>query len=209
MDRLKQLLAFPMYATAAWLVWVLARQIGADGVLIALAGMILIAFAAWLEEATEGARARLRFAGVTASVVIAAGAIGLAAAGLGIGASPTQAEREADSTEPFSRARVAALRAAGTPVFVNFTADWCITCKVNERVALDTPAVEKAFAAKKIAYLEGDWTNRDAEIADVLGSFGRQGVPLYVLYPGDPAREPIVLPQILTQAGILEQLGRL
>jgi thiol:disulfide interchange protein len=95
---------------------------------------------------------------------------------------------------------------------VNFTAAWCITCLVNERVALRSPAVAEAFARKGVVYLKADWTNRSAEIASVLGSFGRSGVPLYVVYPAragqTAAPEPRVLPQILTETTILEAIDK-
>ena len=99
------------------------------------------------------------------------------------------------------------LLASGQPVFVNMTAAWCITCLVNERTALSTDAVREVFAGKRIAYLKGDWTNRNPEITRLLEKFGRSGVPLYVLYRG--GREPVVLPQILTQSLVLDALGRI
>lgn len=183
MERLKQFLAFPMYATAAWLVWVLSRQIGADAVIVASAGMILIALAAWLLGTTAGSRRCYRVAGGTTSVMLALIAFALPVAGVStVGARPAA---EADGPwEPYSAERLDDLRAEGRAVFVNMTADWCITCKVNERVALSSDAVADAFARHDVAYLKGDWTNRDAAITSVLETFGRQGVPLYVLYPG-------------------------
>ncbi|MGH7366830.1 MAG: thioredoxin family protein, partial [Candidatus Rokuibacteriota bacterium] len=114
--------------------------------------------------------------------------------------------------EPFSPQRLAELRAQGKPVFVNVTAAWCITCLVNERVALRSPAVTEAFARKGVVYLKADWTNRSAEIAAVLGSFGRSGVPLYVVYPARAgqavAPAPRVLPQILSEATIIEAIEK-
>ncbi|MFI5329114.1 MAG: thioredoxin family protein, partial [Candidatus Rokuibacteriota bacterium] len=114
--------------------------------------------------------------------------------------------------EPYSPKRLAELRAQGKPVFVNFTAAWCITCLVNERVALRGPAVAEAFARKGVVYLKADWTSRSAEIASVLGSFGRSGVPLYVVYPSRAGRasapEPHVLPQILSEGTIIEAIDK-
>ena len=114
--------------------------------------------------------------------------------------------------EPYSPRRLAELREQGKPVFVNFTAAWCITCLVNERVALRSPAVAEAFARKGVVYLKADWTSRSAEIASVLGSFGRSGVPLYVVYParagGAVAAEPRVLPQILSEGTIIEAFDK-
>jgi thiol:disulfide interchange protein DsbD len=112
--------------------------------------------------------------------------------------------------EPYAPERVAELRASGVPVFVNFTAAWCITCLVNERVALRSPEVAVSFADKGVAYLKADWTRRDAGIAQVLAAFERSGVPLYLLYPANGAgtAKPRVLPQILTEGIVLEALER-
>jgi len=102
---------------------------------------------------------------------------------------------------------VGALRAEGRPVLVNFTAAWCITCLVNEKAALSATSVQNALKSKNIAYLKGDWTRQDPAITAALASFGRNGVPLYVLYP--PKGEPIILPQILTEGGVLAELNRI
>jgi len=109
--------------------------------------------------------------------------------------------------ERYSATRLAELRAAGTPVFVNVTAAWCITCLVNERVVLRAPAVTEGFARRGVVHLTADWTNRDPEITRMLGSFERNGVPLYVLYPRSGA--PTLLPQILTERAVLDVVDRL
>ena len=111
--------------------------------------------------------------------------------------------------EPFSAARLAELRAAGTPVFVNVTAAWCLTCLVNERVALRSTTVTEAFARKRVVRLKADWTTRDPVITRVLGAFGRSGVPLYLLYPAGAAGDPAVLPQILSERLVLDATERL
>ncbi|MGH7388541.1 MAG: thioredoxin family protein, partial [Candidatus Rokuibacteriota bacterium] len=111
--------------------------------------------------------------------------------------------------EPFSAARLAELRAAGRPVFVDVTAAWCLTCLVNERVALRSPAVTEALARRGVATLRADWTNRDPAITRVLGAFGRNGVPLYLLYPARVTGEPAVLPQILSAGAVIEALDKL
>ena len=118
-----------------------------------------------------------------------------------------QAASSKAGSEAFSQHKLDTLLASGKPVFVNMTAAWCITCLVNERTALSTGAVREAFAGKNIAYLKGDWTNRNPEITRLLENFGRSGVPLYVLYRG--GREPVVLPQILTQSLVLDALGQI
>jgi len=119
-------------------------------------------------------------------------------------ASAAQPDRLA--YEPFTAQRLSTLEAAGKPVFVNLTASWCVTCLINERVALDSDAVRQAFAARGIVALKGDWTTQNPEITALLQQFGRSGVPLYLLYGGKG--EPIILPQILTAASVLDALGK-
>jgi thiol:disulfide interchange protein DsbD len=208
MHRLQQALAFPLYASVAWLVWVVSQQAGSPGVAAALAGLVLIGFAAWLYQVSRGARAAWRR---TASLVVAALAVGAVALGPLTGAvsSAPPPSARADGWEPFSAARLAELRTAGTPVFVNVTAAWCLTCLVNERVALRAPAVIDVLARKGVATLKADWTRRDPDITRVLGSFGRNGVPLYLLYPPRAAGEPAVLPQILSESAVLDALDRI
>lgn len=210
MARTRQFLAFPLYASAAWLVWVLGIQAGPDGVLAALAGMILIAFGVWLWSAVRdaGTRGRLIGRSGTAAAMIAALAM---VTELGINAHPSASAvasgRSASGPEyeSFSSERLAALRASGKPVFVNMTAAWCITCLVNERIALSSATVNEQFDALGITYLKGDWTNGDPQITALLESFGRSGVPLYVLYgPGNA--EPVLLPQLLTESLVLDAL---
>jgi thiol:disulfide interchange protein DsbD len=207
MERLRQGLAFPMYGAAAWLVWVLAQQAGPDGVLAALAGGVLVGFGAWALGTAQRAGLRGRRIGAAAAVAAALGAAallpGLAAA------PPAQAADETaatDGIEPWSEARLAALRAEGRPVFVNVTAAWCITCQVNERVALRAAAVRDAFAARGVAHLKADWTRGDSAIGALLRAHGREGVPLYLLYPAGGGA-PAVLPQILTEGIVLRALA--
>jgi thiol:disulfide interchange protein DsbD len=109
------------------------------------------------------------------------------------------------ATDAWSPARVAQLTAAGTPVFVNFTAAWCVSCKVNEAVALSRPAVREAMAAEGVVYLKADWTARDPVIAEALASYGRAGVPLYLFYPAGGGA-PRVLPQLLTEDIVIDAI---
>jgi thiol:disulfide interchange protein len=201
MEVLKQALAFPMYGACAWLVWVQSQEAGPSGVLAVVVGLVLIGFAAWaLGVAQSGAGRRVGR--------VAAGVAMLAALGVlsGLAAAPTATSAVVEAgTEPFSDARLKQLRAEGRPVFVNMTAAWCVTCLVNERVALAPAAVRNAFAEHGVTYLKGDWTRQDPAISDFLRQHGRDGVPLYVLFPAG-ARAPEVLPQILTEGTVLAAL---
>jgi thiol:disulfide interchange protein/DsbC/DsbD-like thiol-disulfide interchange protein len=207
--RLQQFLAFPLYATVAWLVWVLSLQSGPAGLAACLAGLVLLGLGAWLFETTRHATGGAR--GIRAvAVVCVIAAVGLVA----LSDEPTPAAvraNDADAGIPwelYSPELLTELRASGVPVFVNFTAAWCITCLVNERVALRSVEVAASFMEKGVAYLKADWTRRDPEIAQVLASFERSGVPLYLLYPASGAEQPHVLPQILTEHIVLEALER-
>jgi thiol:disulfide interchange protein DsbD len=209
METLKQLLAFPVYATVAWLVWVLAQQVGPAGLFAALVGLVLVALAAWSHNAAQAAEGWGRRAATGAVVASLFGAI-VAIAGLEQDrANPGASAQTAGAAryEPFSQQRLDQLRAANRPVFVNMTAAWCITCLVNEHAALSSAAVQAAFASHNIAYLKGDWTNRNPQITRVLEKHGRSGVPLYLLYAG--TAEPVVLPQILTPATVLGEIERI
>ncbi len=199
MERLRQFLAFPMYAAAAWLVWVLAQLSGADGVAMGLLGALLVAFAAWALGLAQQGGARLARA---AAMLAALAALALLPGFGGPGAPALAAGRH----EPWAAARVEALRAEGRPVFVNLTAAWCISCKVNERVALETTAVQAAFAAARVAQLVGDWTRGDPAITALLRAHAREGVPLYLLYPAGGGA-PAILPQILTEGMLLRAIA--
>lgn len=187
--RAKQVLAFPMFAAAAWLVWVLTQQTGANGALALLCLAAALAFALFV--------ARWGRAWLIAGLVVLLFTGALAWRPLLGAASPPMLVAEA-----WSPARVEALRAEGRPIFVNFTAAWCVTCKVNEATSLMRPRVAEAFDVANVAYLVADWTNRDAEIAAALAAHGRAGVPLYIYYPS--GGEPRVLPQVLSEALLLE-----
>ncbi|MGE0151500.1 MAG: protein-disulfide reductase DsbD family protein [Reyranellaceae bacterium] len=214
MERFRQFLAFPMFATAAWLVWVLAQQSGPTGLALALAGMVLIGFALWLLNQIGAARratGRAAYASIAGLALLAAlGTLAFVDSPVGAATAPGGQSQAGESDwQPWSTAAVEAARAQGKPVFVNFTAAWCITCLVNERTALATESVRNKFAASGVVRLKGDWTRRDKAITDALAGFGRSGVPLYVVYPADRAAKPYVLPQILTEAGILAELEKL
>jgi thiol:disulfide interchange protein len=207
MDTLKQLFAFPIYASAAWLLWVLAQQTSSFGLGAALAGAILIALAAWAYQRSKSSAAVGRaVALVTATLAVLLAIIlpvhfaGVAAASPGATTGGTRAD---DEWQPYDAARVAELRAAGKPLLVNFTASWCLTCLVNERNAFGDAAVREIFRDKGVTLMKGDWTRRDPAITQALAEFGRAGVPLYVVYGSKPGSStPVVLPQLLT-AGVV------
>jgi thiol:disulfide interchange protein len=208
MERTKEVFAFPMYATAAWLVWVLAQQAGANAVIVALGGMILLGFAAWLYNTTRNTRERTERLGTGFALFVVLLALLLGYKGVETSTQLDSAatHQQEKNWEPYSAERLESLLAEGKPVFLNFTAAWCISCLVNEQVALSDSAVINAFETSGITYLKGDWTKRDAEITAVLTKFGRSGVPLYVFYPAEKNAKPIELPQVLTPDIVLSTL---
>ena len=189
MATFKQLMAFPMFLTAVWLVWVAGRQSGPTAMGGLLVGATLIAFALWLFG-------RASVLGRVLGVVAIAGALWLLRAPAMTAASAPTAPSALNGAEGYSDARFDALRSEGRTVFVDFTADWCITCKVNERVAIKVARTQAAFAEHNVAVLVGDWTNADPAITAVLERYGRSGVPLYLV--SRQGGTPEVLPQILT-----------
>jgi thiol:disulfide interchange protein DsbD len=215
MDGLRKVLAFPMYGAAAFLAWVLVLQAGDTALLLLFAAALATAFAAWCFGVSQrqvvmtGKVLLPRGAAVAALAVIVACAVAgtrfASPTGAMAARGPAVASAGALPIEPWSPERVAALQAAGKPVFVDFTAAWCVTCQVNERTALATQAVSNAFAHTGAVYLKADWTNRDAAIANALTAQGRSGVPLYLVYGKGPT--PRVLPQLLTSGIVVDALN--
>jgi len=206
MDVLRKALAFPMYATAAWLAWVLTVQAGETALARLFAAAVILALAAWLWGAAQRRQARgaggRALAGAAAVLAVAA----LAAAVWPYG-EPAEASASHLAYDAFTPERLAGARASGKPVFVNFTAAWCVTCQVNERTALSTRGVAQAFRETGAIYLKADWTRKDATIEAELASHGRAGVPLYLVYPASGG-EPAVLPQILTEGIVVRALRK-
>lgn len=203
MEVFRQFLAFPMFGSAAWLVWVLAYQSGPGGVLAALGGMIGLSFAFWALRIPAKKPRRIWILRLAA----AAGFVAALESALWIGRlSPPDrvlAAAESPFGAAFSQGALNTLLQTPDPVFVEMTAAWCITCKVNHALAIDIPATRAVMERKNVRYLIGDWTNADPEITQYLFSFGRNGVPLYVYYAppegsGGKRPDPVVLPQILT-----------
>lgn len=212
MLRFKQLMAFPLFATVAWLAWVFGHQTGVDGVLRLLLGLTLAGAAAWVwgswSTVEASSRARVLARGVAALLLVSGFVLSAAAAPVAVEASGPDAQQGGLPWEPWSEERVADLRAAGRPVFINFTAAWCLTCKVNERVAFSSAEVHRIAGERNIAMLKADWTSRDAAITRALGSFGRSGVPMYVLYEADPLASPRLLPEVLSPGILVEAFSR-
>ncbi|QYU68726.1 thioredoxin family protein [Leptolyngbya sp. 15MV] len=199
MDRFRRLLSVPMLMTALALAWILGRQAGADGMALGLAAVMLLSLALW-------GIGRRQADGRTWLALAPVGLAALAAVFLLPAGSVEQSTAQGVlKTEPFSEERLAALQQAGKPVFVYFTADWCITCKVNERGALERAEVAAAFAAKQVTVLVGDWTRGDAAIGRFLGKHGRSGVPLYLYY--EPGKPPEILPQVLTPSRLVSMVN--
>ena len=195
METFKQVLAFPLYATAIWLLWVSGRQTSVSSMALLLCGMLALAFGLWLWRYRPWGRV-FGAASILAALLIIPSPV----------LQPGQATA-ATNTNGWSDQQLQSLLAAGTPVFVNVTADWCITCIVNERGSLGSDAVKQAMADRGMEYMVVDWTNYDAQIAEFLARFGRNGVPLYLVYSGRPNEAPQVLPQLLTAGIVLDAIS--
>ncbi|GAB4477646.1 MAG: thioredoxin family protein [Burkholderiaceae bacterium] len=208
MERFKQVMAFPMFATCVWLVWVLAQQVDVDAVGLLLLALVLLGLAAWAFGLAQRGAQRYRWVALGAALLAAYATV--SATG-GENAAPGGARaavaNDAAQWQPWSRAALAQAIAAGKPVFVDFTAAWCVTCQANKRLVLNAAAVQNAFGARGVALMRADWTNRDPEITQELARFNRNGVPLYVLYDGKGGAQ--VLPELLTERTVLEALARL
>jgi thiol:disulfide interchange protein DsbD len=199
METFKQLMAYPLYLSVVWLVWVLAHQTSVDGAGVVLVGLVLIAFALWLWNRRGWLPKLLQYGALAAAVLLLAHPL------LRQPAVKTAQATAAGHVEAYSESRLGQLRAQGRTVFVDFTADWCITCKVNEHAVLDAQRVQESFSARNVATLVGDWTRSDPAITAVLEKFGRSGVPLYLVYVN--GGEPKMLPQILTPDTVISALN--
>ena len=198
METFKQFMAFPMWASALWLLWVLSGQVDSDSVILILIGGLALSLSLWLLEknTTEIKLVKWILRGTAIALI-----------GFSIYIVPTSYSAQDEiftNDEVYSEQKLRELRNSNQIVFLNFTADWCITCKVNERVALKTQKVQKILESESINYLEADWTRKDEMIASKLEEFGRSGVPLYLLYPSKG--KPIILPEILTEDILIKYL---
>jgi thiol:disulfide interchange protein/DsbC/DsbD-like thiol-disulfide interchange protein len=206
METFKQVLAFPLFATAAWLAWVLGAQAGNDAVFALLLGLVFMALGAWMYGRWAHAGWRWQPA-----LAVLLGALGLFVAwpsSAPAGPTTGMARAEGEAWESWTPEKVRGYLAQGRPVFVDFTAAWCVTCQLNKRVALHDGAVEKAFADRRVARLTADWTRQDPAITQALAALGRNAVPVYALYlPGEES--PRLLPEVLTPSIVLTEIEKL
>ena len=205
METFKQVLAFPLYATVAWLAWVLGNLGGVDAIFALLAGLVLVAMGAWFYGRWAHAGGIWQPA-----IAVMLAIVGIVVAWPGAGSAGANEAAKVGETgwQPWSPEEVRRLTDAGRPVFVDFTAAWCVTCQVNKRVALHNTDVVKAFAARDVTTLKADWTRQDPRITKELASLGRNAVPVYAIYlPGGEA--PRLLPEVLTPSLVLDEISRL
>jgi len=195
MDTAKNVLAFPLYLTSVWLLWVAGNQAGVNTMALALSGLVLLALAAYLYGDTKLRKGL--------SIILVAGAIFLSI-------PSDNKPGGSDSSRTLSEGQIAWSASVlddyierGDPIFVDVTADWCITCLANEAAVLFTPEMEQAFIDADIPYMIADWTDYDADIGRFVQSHGRSGIPLYVMYPRGIGSTPVILPQLLTRDIVL------
>ena len=202
METLRQVLAFPLYLTVVWLLWVLSAQAGVDAAIRLLAGLVLVAAALWAWSRFQ--RRHQGYAAIAATALLAAGLA------FGWPGNPppgtTHAPAASGPWRAYSDEVLGIERGRGVPVFVDFTAAWCVTCQVNKRLVLESTLVRQAFADGKVVRLRADWTNRDPSITRALARLGRSGVPVYVVYPAGGG-EPRLLPELLTSDVVLEAIA--
>lgn len=202
METMKQFMAFPMWASALWLTWVLSGQVETDTVLMVLLGALLIALSLWLLEKNQSSEGFIKWVAVSVATLLLGSALWLA---------PTDYENTQDKSssngDSYTPELLEELLANDQPVFLNFTADWCITCKVNEAIVLNQTSIKSALKSKNIVYLKADWTRKDAAIADKLAEYGRTGVPLYLLF--SPGGVPTILPELLTEDILLSYINEI
>ena len=214
MDILKQAVSVPIFATVIWLAWVLAQAYGATLVAALLGIFLLLAIAGWFLGRAQGRR----WATIAAAVLLVAAVAACIAAPRELAVAPAMLSSENSAPrigavhsavwQPWSADEVQRDLAAGQPVFVDFTAAWCLSCQANERVALDQPEVMRALGERDVALFKADWTREDPAITEALAELGRSGVPVYALYaPGQTT--PTLLPQVLTPGIVMDAIAKL
>ena len=202
MLRLKQFMGFLLAGTLLWLMWILGQMRGVNGIVELGAMLLVIAVLAWIKGSfwtpVSSGRSRLLSAAAMIFVLLAAA-----------GTYEFVTRPSKMVWKPFTKSSLEEALASGKPVFVDFTADWCITCKANERFAIDTPQVREAFSKRNVVILKADWTNGNPEITQILNQYGRAGVPMYLVYPGgSKAPQPVLLPELITSQTVLDALNK-
>lgn len=207
----RQLLAFPMFATAIWLLWVVGGQRGSDAMTLGLIAVLLLGIGAWAYGGLQKSQRRIPWAVTTGAALLLLSWVFMQVNKLSPAESATESATTADGLfeeVAYSPAALEAELAAGKPVFAYFTADWCVNCKVNERVAIKTATAAEAFEENGVTVMVGDWTNQNPDITEILVRYERAGVPMYLYFPpGSTAEEGQLLPQILTPQLVVNAVG--
>lgn len=206
METFKQFLSFPLFATAIWLIWVFLKERNADALMQMLFSALILAFALWIfgkysPPANSGKKRMFAFASL---VVLGALSIALAVKSSTFKLPEVAAQAQNASIE----SQIEELRKSGKIVYADFTASWCITCIANKKAVLHTKKIEEFFKENNVAVLTFDWTNKNAQIGEFLKKFGRSGVPFNIVYPADLKKEPVILPEILTQNAVIDAIDK-
>jgi thiol:disulfide interchange protein DsbD len=210
MEKLRQFMGFPLLATNIWLLWVLQNQRGSGALLALLALLLILGFCAWVYGSLPGTSPRVR----TVVLILLAGLLAISSPLLikkileSAPISPTSGSGEGIDWVPYSPEALESLRSQGKPVFLDFTASWCLTCQFNEKTAINLASVRSLLREKGVTAMKGDWTNSDPAITAALKSFGRVGVPLAVFYPAGKGSSPVVLPELLTEKIVLDAIRK-
>jgi thiol:disulfide interchange protein DsbD len=212
MERLKQFMGFPLLATNLWLLWVLQNQRGEMAALLLLALFLILGFCAWIYGSISSGSLCSATRWVLMAGIALVSLISLAVVMKRISqtapVASSEVSRDGIVWVPYSPSSLDVLRSEGKPVFLDFTASWCLTCQFNEKTSINVPAVRSLLREKGITAMKGDWTNSDPAITTALKSFGRVGVPLVIYYPPGKGSDPILLPELLTEKIVLETLGK-
>ena len=208
METLKQIFAVPIFLIVAWLVWVFTQVAGTSALFALLVAFVLLAIAGWFLGRWPARAAATLAAALVAAVAIAVSLWAIRSFPAPASATAT-ATAKTSAWQPYTPALVSKYRAEGRPVFVDFTASWCLSCQVNERLILDNPQVEQKLQQSGVALVRADWTTQDPAITQALAALGRDGVPTYAIYPGSPSAPPHVLPEVLTRGIVIDALSAL
>ncbi len=219
MERFKQFMGFLLMATAVWLLWVLGKQLGGDGVIRVLWFLLVLSLVLWIHGAflsLSASRRRRIVVWLLTLILLAAGwkyFLGDTLSSEGMARAADQQTGQAHRPGgrewvPFSPRKLESMVRGGKTVFLDFTAAWCLTCKANEKAVIDTDAVNAKFDELKVVTMVGDWTQRDPEISKMLRKYGRSGVPFYAVFPAGRPDEPIVLPEVINKSMVIEALEK-